>query len=293
MLRHTLLLLFLASPPLCAQTLKTYGTVLDHFGTPLPGATVAVTAVDISPGVPATERAPVGVGQCVGARPVSGRAVAGPDGRFRLELDLGRPPRAVACLAIVATPPARRPVAALDLAMDSVPAAATIAAGDSVRMDIMLPDAALAPTSAVPLPSPPAFRDADEELQWLARAVPGGFGGYWRADAAEPIKVYLVDLAQAPQAKRLLQEYFRLRPPPGGAPPDIVFMRGRWDAATLLGWRDRLRRAGLAAGVRGAELRLDWDRVQVSVRGAAGRARLRARLAALGIPEAALLIVGG
>lgn len=293
MLRKTILLLFLASPPLCAQTLRAYGTVLDHFGTPLPGATVTVTAVDISADVPAGERVPVGPGQCVGARPVSGRAVAGADGRFRLELELGRPSRAFACLAIVAAPPPGRPVARLDLAMDSVPAAATIAAGDSVRMDILLPDAAVALTSAVPLPTPPTFRDADEELLWLSRAVPGGLGGYWRTDPAEPIKVYLVDLAQAPQAKRLLQEYFRLRPPSGGAPPDIVFMRGRWDAATLLGWRDRLRHAGAPAGVRGAELRLDWNRVQVSVRGAGGRARLRARLASLGIPEAALLIVGG
>ncbi len=287
------LLLLLAAPSLSAQTLETYGTVLDHFGTPVPGATVVVTSVDISPAVPAAERLPVGPGQCVGARPVSGRTVAGADGRFHLDLELGRPARALTCLAIVAAPPAGRPLARMDLAMDSVAAAETIAAGDSVRMDIMLPDAAVALTSAVPLPTPPPFASADEELLWLTRAVPGGFGGYWRTGAGEPVKVYLVDMAQAPQAKRLLQEFFRQRPPAGGAPADIVFMRGRWDAATLLGWRDRLRRAGAAAGVRDALLRLDWNRVQVSVRGAAGRARLRSRLATLGVPENALLIVGG
>ncbi len=291
MLRPILLLL-IGSTPVAAQTLKTYGHVLDRFGTPVPGATVVVTSVDVSPGVPALERLPVGAGQCVGARPEGGRAVADADGRFRLDLDLGLPPRTLTCLAIVTTPPAGRPLARLDLAMDSVAAAATIAAGDSVRMDIMLPDAAAALTSAVPLPTPPAFASQDEELVWLTRAVPGGFGGYWRTGAGEPVKVYLVDLAQAPQAKRLLQEYFRQRPPAGGPPPDMLFMRGRWDAATLLGWRERLRRAGAAAGVRDALLRLDWNRVQVSVRGASGRARLRARLAALGIPEAALLIVG-
>ncbi len=288
-----LLLSLIASTSLSAQTLKTYGHVLDHFGTPVPGATVAVTSVDVSPAVPAVERLSVGAGQCAGARPLTGRTVTRPDGHFRLDLELGRPPRTLTCLTIVATPPPGRPLARMELAMDSVAAAETIATGDSVRMDIMLPDAAVALTSAVPLPTPPAFASADEELLWLTRAVPGGFGGYWRAGAAEPMKVYLVDMAQAPQAKRLLQEFFRLRPPAGGAPPDIVFMRGRWDAATLLGWRDRLRRAGVSAGVRAASLRLDWNRVQVSVRGAAGRARLRARLGALGIPEHALLIVGG
>lgn len=292
MLRQVLLLL-LTPAWLSGQTLKAYGTVLDHFGTPVPGATVVVTAVDVSADVPARERLPIGPGQCVGARPVSGRTAAGADGRFRLSLELGARVPALACLAIVAAPPPGRPLALMHLAMDSVGARAIVAADDSVLMDIMLPDAAAALTGATPLPSPPAFASADEELLWLARAVPGGFGGYWRTGTGEPLKVYLVDLAQAGQAKRLLQEYFRERPPAGGVPPDIVFMRGRWDAATLIDWRDRLRRAGTAAGVRAATVRLDWNRVQVSVRGAAGRARLRMRLAGLGVPAAALLIVGG
>ncbi|HEX9107039.1 MAG TPA: hypothetical protein VF832_07420 [Longimicrobiales bacterium] len=291
MLRQALLLL-IAVAPVRAQTLIAYGTVLDRFGTPVPGATVVVTSVDVSPGVPARERLPVGPGQCVGARPVSARTAAGADGRFRLSLALGLPARSVTCLAVVATPPAGRPLTQLELAMDSVRAQETAAAGDSVRMDIMLPDAAAALTSARPLPTPPPFRTQDEELLWLVRAVPGGFGGYWRGSSAEPMKVYLVDLVQAPQAKRLLQAYFRQRPPEGGAPQDILFMRARWDVAALIGWRDQLRRAGAAAGVRAAVLRLDGNRVQVSVSGPAGRARLRARLAALGVPEAALFIVG-
>ena len=290
MLRPALLLL-IAAAPLGAQTLVAYGTVLDRFGTPVPGAMVEVTSVDVSTGVPERERLPVGPGQCVGARPVSARTSAGDDGRFRLTLDLGQPLRSVTCLAVVATPPAGRPLSRLELAMDSVRAGA--AAGDSVRMDIMLPDAAAPLTSAQPLPTPPPFRTKEEELVWLSRALPGGFGGYWRISPDEPIKVYLVDPAQAAQAKRLLQEYFRQRPPEGGAPRDILFMRGHWDVVALIGWRDRLRRAGAAAGVRAAVLRLDWNRVQVSVAGRAGRVRLRGRLGGLGVPEGALLIVGG
>jgi hypothetical protein len=294
MLRQVLLVGLVAGTPVSAQAppLVAYGTVTDPFGTPVPGARIAVVSFDISPGVRPDDR-PSRAGQCPGVRPVAGAALSGPDGRFRLLLPLQAMPRALTCLEIVATPPAGLPLTPIYLSMDSVPAAAVATADDSVRMDIIVPSSeAVAPAPPPPLPPPPSFRAPDEELLWLAQVIPGGFGGYWRAQGAADIQVYLTDLTAAPQAKRLLLEYFRLRPPAGGAPGDVLFMHGRWDAATLVQWRDRLRAAGAAAGVRGAELRLDWNRVQVAVR-AGGRPRLLGRLPALGIPVAALFVVGG
>ena len=272
-------------------TVTAYGLVTDHLGTPVPRASLVITGVDTSPGVARAEYVRVGW-QCEGARPQAARVTAGADGRFRVALPAGEPPRRVSCLSIAVTPPPASRVEPLDLSMDSVHLAALHASGDSLLMMIVLPDregAAAAPS----LPEPPAFATSDDELRWLARTVPGGFGGYWRRPGADEVHVYLLDLAQAPRAKSLLVRYFQLRPPAGGTPRDVSFMQAHWDVPTLLGWRDRLLREGAAAGVRSAQLRPDWNRVQVSVRGDAGAARLRARLRVLGIPERALLIVGG
>jgi hypothetical protein len=272
-----------------ARALLAYGSVLDRYGHPTPGATVTITGLDTSPDVPAGERVRVGW-QCLGARPVSARAVAGEDGRFRAVLELGDPPRELACLAIRVVPPPNTGLDSMELSMDSLAAGALAAAGDSVLMDIILPAREAA---APPRVEPPVFADADAELRWLAQNVPGGFGGYWRARGTTEVQVYLVDMTRAAQAKAFMVRYFQVRPPTGGAPSDILFMRAGWDAATLLDWRDRLRRLGPAGGVRAAELRPDWNRVQVTVAGTAGLARLRARLRALAIPERALLLVGG
>lgn len=294
MLRTALILLLMGSAPVRAQTsLKAYGTVTDHFGTPVPGATIAVTSVDISPGVRAGERAVVGTGQCAGARPVEARTKADADGRFHMVLELGSPVRTLTCLAVVATPPARSPLGPIYLAMDSLEAGAIAAAGDSVRMDIIVPESATGVAGLAPLPPPPAFSSPDQELLWLGKNIPGGFGGYWRAAGSADVTVYLMDFAAAGTAKRLLKEYFRQRPPAGGAVGDVMFMHAQRDVATLIAWRDRLRAAGAAAGVRAADLRLDWNRLQVTVRGAAGRARLLARLPAMGIPQNAVFVVAG
>ncbi len=275
---------------LCAQTVTGYGLVTDGMGTPVAGATLVITGVDTSPGV-AAERVRVGW-QCEGARPQAARVTAGADGRFRVALPAD-PSRRLACLSIAVTPPAASRVGPMDFSMDSVHLAALLASGDSLLMMIVLPDVAGPVASAPALPDPPAFADADAELRWLEKTIPGGFGGYWRRPGADEVHVYLRDLSQAARAKTLFLRYFQLRPPPGGMPREISFMQARWDGATLLGWRDRLLRAGAAAGVRGAQLRADWNRVQVSVRGNAGAARLRSRLGALGIPANALLIGGG
>jgi len=251
-----------------ASALLAYGTVLDRGGRPAAGASVTITGVDTSPDVPARERVRVGW-QCEGARPVSARAVAGVDGHFRALLEFGDPPRQLACLSIRAVPPAGAGLDSMELAMDSLAVGALAATRDSVLMDIILP----AHVAAGPTPvEPPAFADGDAELRWLAQTVPGGFGGYWRARGSSEVQIYLADMTRAPQAKAFLVRYFQVRPPAGGVPSDILFMRAGWDAATL---------------------RPDWSRVQVTVSGAAGLARLRARLRALAIPERALLLVGG
>jgi len=290
---RSLLLLLLVPTGLYAQapTVTAYGLVTDRLGTPVPGAALVITGLDTSPGVSAAEQVRVGW-QCTGARPQAARVTAGADGRFRVALPAGEPPRRLSCLSIAVTPPASSRVAPIDLSMDSVHLAALHASGDSLLMMIVLPEVA-GPAAAPSLPEPPAFGTRDDELRWLAHTVPGGFGGYWRPAGADEVHVYLVDLSQASRAKSMLARYFHLRPPAGGEPGDVSFMQARWDIPTLLGWRDQLLRAGAVAGVRDAQLRQDWNRVQVSVRGNAGAARLRSRLRALGIPEKALLIVGG
>ncbi len=290
-----LLLLLLCRPawlPAQARSLTAYGIVTDLFGTPVPGARIGVTAVDVSPGVEPRERTAVGPGQCSGARPTSAGAVVGADGRFRVVLRLDAPVPALLCLAVEVVPPRGTPLGPIYLAMDSVEAGKLTAAGDSVRMNLIVPEGSFGVPDENPPPAPPAsFASEDEELVWLARAVPGGFGGYWRPGPNQPMNVYLTDMTLAPRAKKVLLKYFHLRPPTGGEPPDVQFMRGRWDVLTLIGWRDRLRAAGAAAGVRAADLRLDWNRVQVTMR-AEGRSPLLARLPALGIPQAALFLVG-
>lgn len=290
---RSFLWLLLLPAGLSAQTasVTAYGLVTDRMGTPVPGAALVITGVDTSPGIAPAERVQVGW-QCSGARPQAARVTAGADGRFRVALPAGEPPRRLSCLAIAVAPPPSSRVGPMDLSMDSVHLAALHAAGDSLLMMIVLPEVT-SPVVAASLPEPPVFRSMEDELSWLGRNIPGGFGGYWRRPGADEVHVYLVDLSQASRAKSLLVRYFQLRPPAGGQPRDVSFMQARWDVATLLGWRDRLLREGAAAGVGSARLRSDWNRVQVSVRGNAGAARLRARLRVLGVPERALLIVGG
>lgn len=268
-----------------------YGTVTDPFGTPVPAAALAITAVNTA--VPESARRPVGVGQCTGAGPVVARVTTGADGRFVRRLEYASAARPLLCLSIQVEPPRGSGLESLELALDSVvvkPGASAVPP-DSVRMDIIVSPGAepVAAPAEVVLSPPPSFASADEELAYLAGIVPGGFGGYYLQDGTTC--VYLTDLDRAAEAQAVLRAYFRLRPPPAGVDPGrLRFAHGRYDYVQLRDWRERLASGlGRAAEVR---IRMDWNKLQVGVATAAAATRARAVAKRLGVPSAALLVVG-
>lgn len=136
-------------------------------------------------------------------------------------------------------------------------------------------------------------RSIEDHFAALATQVPG-FGGYYHDDAGNLV-VYLTDLSQRGTARAALAPVLRAANAGvrGGraAQPEIVARQAEYDFTQLREWSGRLLPVLSVAGVVYTDLDEASNRLAVGVETPAARPQVEARVAALGIPAAAVAIV--
>jgi hypothetical protein len=129
------------------------------------------------------------------------------------------------------------------------------------------------------------LKQSDPDPAALARAVPG-FGGLF-LDASGTPTVYLKNPSrQRPTAERALAAFSRARGPGG-----IRVLTGKYGWAELSGWFHQASPAALSVpGAVFVDLDEASNRVRIGVERGVPGGRIRAVLAALGIPDAAVVV---
>ncbi|MCC7001990.1 MAG: hypothetical protein IT357_07525 [Gemmatimonadaceae bacterium] len=123
-------------------------------------------------------------------------------------------------------------------------------------------------------PPPASFPGSDTYLASVARRVPGGWGGNFRANGV--FTVYLVDTTQLAAVRTALA------PEGYTVPADAVAKQGRWNFAQLHDWFQHLIVGIAGRGVTFLDIQEAENRIEIYVESESRRAGLEAHLRSRG-----------
>ena len=128
-----------------------------------------------------------------------------------------------------------------------------------------------------------SFYSLDERYAELARATPGGFGGFFLVDGTAT--AYLVDLAQAENAERMLSEELGYG--------EVSFLQGRYDWLELISCYRTLLHGGVwATNVHGTDIQEALNRIVLTTSDLdRDEATVRALIRRLRVPQDMIVFV--